>query len=250
MKLTAIVTTYNEMAHLEGVLECLRFADEILVVDSFSTDGTAQRASELGARVLQRAYDYPAAQKNWAIAEATHDWVLILDADERVNDDLKKEIETILSGKPAFEAYWIYRSNFFMGKRIKYSGWQGDKVLRLFARSACLYKDVMVHEEIDLKIPAGKLKNKLEHYTYKNLSHWIDKHQRYASWGAHDKFKKGKKAGWFALLVKPAFAFFRDFFLRLGFLDGVVGLVVCSLSAHYVFYRSLKLWRLQQGEEV
>jgi glycosyltransferase involved in cell wall biosynthesis len=160
-KLTAIIPTGNEEHNIREVLESVTFADEIMVVDSFSTDNTVAIAKEYTNFILQRDYKYSASQKNWAIPQATHDWILLVDADERVTPELQKEIKHILKNPPQhITGYWIYRMNHFMGERVKYSGWQNDKVIRLFRKDHCKYEDKMVHAEIVTDGEVGFLKNK------------------------------------------------------------------------------------------
>ena len=148
MKISAIIPVFNEEDHIIAAIESLVWADEIIVVDSFSTDNTVALAQSKGVKILQRDYEYSASQKNWAIPQASYDWVFILDADERVEDNLKKEIDKIKNSQTKNDAYWIPRQNHFMGKKIRFSGWQGDKVIRLFNRKKCHYEDKQVHAEI------------------------------------------------------------------------------------------------------
>ena len=133
-KLTAIIPTGNEIHNIEAVIASVKFADEILVVDSFSTDGTFEKAQKLAHKVIRREYQYSASQKNWAIPQATHEWVLLVDADERVTPELETEIKEVLNNPTTHVAYWIGRNNHFMGERVKFSGWRNDKVIRLFKR--------------------------------------------------------------------------------------------------------------------
>src|SRR5690554_3322106 len=191
-KLTAIIPTGNEEQNIRGVLESVSFADEILVVDSYSTDKTVEIAREYTDFIIQRDYQYSASQKNWAIPQATHEWILLVDSDERVTPALQKEIIDIMKNPPPDDVagYWIYRMNHFMGERVKFSGWQNDKVIRLFRKSMCRYEDKMVHAEI---VTSGKvkfLKNRFYHNTYKGIDNHIQKLNRYASWQAIDYDKK------------------------------------------------------------
>ncbi len=249
-KLTAIIPTGNEEHNIEAVLKSVDFADEIIVVDSYSTDRTVELAKKHGATVIQRKYDSPAAQKNWAIPHATHNWILILDADERVTLQLKEEIQSILSKDPVENGFWIPRQNYFMGKKINYSGWQNDKVLRLFRKGKALYKEKRVHEEMKAEGKTGRLKNKLDHHTYIGLDHYLAKTYRYSTWGAYDKVSKVKKVTLFHLLVKPLFTFIKMYILKLGILDGKVGFIIAANSATYTFQRSLKIWRIKEGESL
>ena len=246
--LTALIPTYNEIEHIEAVIQSVSFAQEILVVDSFSKDGTAEKARELGATVIQRAYDNSASQKNWAIPQAQFEWIILVDADERVPPALQNEIVQLLQGNHPCKSYWIYRSNIFMGKRIRFSGWQGDKVVRFFHRDFCKYEEKHVHAEVITNGKVGVLNHKLDHLTYKGLRHWLDKSDWYTTWGAYDRSNRIKKVGFFQLVFKPFFTFFRDYILRFGFLDGKVGFILCAQASWYVFFRAVKIWRINEGE--
>jgi glycosyltransferase involved in cell wall biosynthesis len=253
---TAIIPTFNEEKHISEAIDSVAWADEILVVDSFSTDQTVQIAKSKGVTVIQREYGYSASQKNWAIPQAKHEWIFLLDADERCTSELQDEIVQILSQKeaPPFFAYWIYRKNHFMGKAINYSGWQSDKVVRFFHQS-CRYQDLRVHAEIIVpERGLGLLKNKIQHFTYSDLMSYLKKADRYTTWGAYDRLdkfqKQNKKIGYTYLIGRPLGRFFRHYFLRLGFLDGTHGLVVSLLASYNVFIRALKIWRLQNGEKI
>ncbi len=249
-KVTAIISTYNEAHNIVAALESVNWADEVIVVDSFSTDNTVELAKKSGARVLQREYKYPASQKNWTIPQATHEWIFLLDADERVGEDLKKEVQAVLAQKEVKDkAFWIKRRNFFMNAEIKYSGWQGDKVVRLFKRDDCRYEDVSVHEEILCDGSIGVLKSKLIHYTFKDVFHYLDKWDRYTTMSGKDRAERGEKPNLFHFVIKPAFRFFQDYFLKLGFLDGMTGFIICSLSSMSVFMRSLKVKQFNQSKK-
>ena len=200
MKISVIITTFNEAENIQGVLQSVDWVDEIIVVDSLSTDSTIELAKDFPTKILQRKYSGPADQKNWAIPQASHEWVLILDADERVTNELKNEIVTLLQQSPAKDAYWIPRQSFFMGKKVRYSGWQSDAVIRLIKKEKCRYENVQVHEEISTKnIQVGRLKNKLEHYTYKDIDHFLAKMQRYSVWSAQDHFAKTPRVTFYHL---------------------------------------------------
>ncbi len=249
-KLTAIIPTGNEEHNIEAAIHSVSFADEVMVVDSYSTDRTVELAQQFDIRLLQREYEHSASQKNWAIPQASHEWILLLDADERVTPDLRAEIEKILTEENTKDAYWIYRQNYLMGRKLNYSGWQGDKVIRLFRKSKSRYENKHVHAEVLVDGSVGYLKNKLQHYTYKSLEHMLFKADRYTSWGAYDRVKRVKKVGAYQLLVKPAFTFFKKYFLQLGILDGKVGFILAAHSSYYIFLRSLKIWRIHEGEPI
>ncbi len=248
--LTVIIPTGNEIHNIDEVIASVDFADEILVVDSFSTDGTYERAVELATRVIRRAYENSASQKNWAIPQAKHEWILLVDADERVTPELKEEILTVLDqNKGTYVAYWIGRINYFMGQRVNYSGWRNDKVIRLFKREVCRYEDKHVHAEIIAEGRVGKLNHKLYHNTYISLDKHIEKMNKYASWQARDYDKKTGKLTLFHFMVKPLWGFFKHYIVQSGFRDGVVGLTIGYLQAYVVFMRYAKLWLLRKNRK-
>ena len=249
-KVTAIIPTFNEEHNIEGAIASVDFADELIVVDSFSTDKTVEIAKQLGARVLQHEYVHSAAQKNWTIPQAGHEWVFILDADERVPEQLKQEVKEILAKKNIIEdGFWIKRSNFFMGKEIKYSGWQRDKVIRLFRRDTCRYGGKHVHEEIITKGEVGMLKNKLRHFTFKSMQHFAKKMNQYAKWKAEEYHARGKKATVLEFVFKPPFRFFKNYILDLGILDGKRGMIISGLNAYTIFLRYAHLHALNKAKK-
>jgi glycosyltransferase involved in cell wall biosynthesis len=247
-KVTAIIPCFNEEIHMKGVLESVKWADEVMVVDSFSTDKSLEIAKEYTSFIIQREYEKSASQKNWAIPQATHDWILLVDADERVTPALKAEIQAILKN-PESDAYWIYRQNFFMGEEVKYSGIQNDKVIRLFKKT-CRYEPLNVHAEImtkDLKVDF--LKEKLTHDTFKGMEAYLKKLHRYANWAARDYMKKTPKVTLFHLLVKPGFRFFKHYILKGGIRDGRIGFIISSLTAWSVFLRYWKMMDIRLKEK-
>ena len=245
MKITAIIPTLNEEVHIEDSIKSVDFADEIIVIDSFSQDSTVEIAEKYNVKIIQRIFDDFSSQKNFAIDLAKNDWIYILDADERVTPELKKEIISLLQKPMEKDAYWISRQSFFMGKKIRFSGWQDDAVIRLIHKK-CRYNSVQVHEEIMTKnINIGRLKNKLEHYTYKNLDHFLAKIQRYSDWSAQDHFNKTPKVTFYHLYFKPFFRFIKHYIIQLGFLDGKVGFIISTIMAWGVFLRYVKIQEKQ-----
>lgn len=246
-KISALIPTFNEEHNISDAIDSVSWADEILVVDSFSTDSTIEIAKKKGAKVIQRAYNYPASQKNWAIPQAKNDWIILIDADERIPYDLKTEIINILNRESSFDAFWIRRQNHFMGRKIRFSGWQGDKVIRLFKRDFCRYEDKNVHEEIICNGKVGVLKTKMTHFTFKDINHYLEKWDRYTTWSANERFLKGENPNFYHFVIKPIFRFTRDYFFKLGFLDGLTGFILCILSSMSVFVRSLKIKHLKKS---
>lgn len=249
--LSVIITTYNESTNIREAIASVKWADEIIVVDSYSTDGTPDIAEKLGAKVYERSYSGPADQKNWAIPKAKNEWVLLLDADERLTDKLTEEIKTILAGEEIpQDCYWIPRQNFFLGKKVNYSGWRGDAVIRLIRRDACRYDEKQVHEEIDTtNLRVGKLKNKLLHYTFKDSGQYLDKIRRYGEWSALDHFEKTPRVTYYHLFIKPLYRFFKHFVIQRGFLDGRVGFIVSTIMAWGVFLRYLRIIELRKRDQ-
>lgn len=249
-KLTAIIPTGNEAHNIDEVLQSVSFADEIIVVDSYSTDKTIELAQKYNPRILQREFDYSASQKNWTIPQATHEWILLVDADERVTTELEEEIKQILKNPPKdIVGFWIYRNNHFMGKRVHYSGWRNDKVIRLFKKSCCRYEDKHVHEEIIADGKIGKLKNKLYHNTYISLDKYIEKKNRYATWQAIDYDKKTGAITPYHLVIKPFYGFFKHYFLQSGFRDGMVGFTISYIQSYAILMRYVKLWLLRKRRD-
>jgi len=247
-RLSAIIPTHNEEEMLRDCLESVRWADEIFVVDSFSTDRTLAIAREFSARVVQHEYINSAAQKNWAIPQAAHPWVLLVDADERVTPELREEIRGVLAAGPRYDGYWIRRANHFLGRRMKHCGWETDKVIRLFKRDVVRYEDLEVHSEIKLAGAVPVLRGPLLHYSFRSFRQYWRKMQIYSDWGASQMRKDGKRAGWIAIGLRPPIRFLKMYVLRLGFLDGLHGLVLCSLGAFTVFLKYAKLWELRRED--
>lgn len=247
--LSVIIPTFNEEETLPRCLASVAFADEILVVDSYSTDGTLEIARAAGVRVVQREYGYSAQQKNWAIPQARHEWVLLVDADERITAELRDEIRRTLDGGPAADGYWIRRANYFLGKRIRFCGWGSDRVIRLFRRDVSRYQDRQVHAEIDLPGPLPVLTHPLEHHTFRSFGQYWRKLDLYSEWGARQMYLDGRRPGAVQLLLRPVGRFIRMYILRLGFLEGAHGVVLSLLGAFTVYLKYARLWEMRLHAE-
>lgn len=247
--LTAIVPSYNESHNIVEVLKTVDFCDEVILVDSNSTDNTVELARPYFTKLLTREYEHSASQKNWAIPQAVNEWILLIDADERVTPALREEIINLLPKLDDRDevGYWVGRRNFFMGKQVRYSGWKNDKVIRLFRKSKCKYIDKHVHSEILADGNIGRLDNKLLHYKYVSIDHHVMKLQRYASLQARDFDKKVGKITAFHLVLKPLWGFIKHYFLQKGFLDGFVGFAIAYLRGYGIFMRYVKLWLYRRG---
>ncbi|MCO5297082.1 MAG: glycosyltransferase family 2 protein [Fimbriimonadaceae bacterium] len=245
MKITAIVPTYNEAANIEECLRGLQWADEVLVVDSYSTDGTPGLAAPLATRVVRHAYEHSAAQKNWAIPQASHEWIFLMDADERCPPELAVEIESVLAAEPKFDAYWIRRRNYFLGKEMRHGGWAKDKVIRLFRREL-RYQDLPVHADIDVPFErVGTLRERLVHFSIDSLDQFFEKRMRYAAWAARELDREGKRGSTFLILARGSLHFLKMYVLRGGFLDGKHGFVLAFLYSFYTSAKYVRLWERQ-----
>lgn len=243
-KLSALIITYNEEDNIMDVLHCLDFADEIIVLDSFSADNTVLLASRNPkVRLYQHKFEDFTKQRNLALSYAKHDWVLFLDADERITEALQREIVDTINGPDAKEAYYIYRIFYFCGKKIKYSGTQNDKNFRLFRKSRAHYDNVKkVHETLVVDGRIGILKNKMPHYSFADYAAYKEKMIHYGTLKGQELHARGKRYSLLKDWVKTAFKFFKAYFLKLGVLDGTQGYQLCylqSLSVHET-YKSLK----------
>jgi glycosyltransferase involved in cell wall biosynthesis len=248
-RLSAIVTTFNKADCIAECLESLTWCDEVLVVDSHSTDATREIASRYdGVRVLRRTYYGAASQKNWAIDRCRHDWILILDADEKVTPQLRSEIEDVLAAPVAATAYSIKRRTFAMGYPIRFSGWQHDRVVRFFRRGDARYPNRRVHADMQTLHRPEVLDAFLDHHMVDTLEEYTERTRRYAFWGAAQLWRDDRrKIGLWQVLVRPAWRFFRTYILQLGVLEGVRGLVMCGVPAYGTFlkYAAVWSWRIE-----
>ncbi len=246
-KISAVVITKNEGQIIEQFLTQLRFVDQIVLVDSGSDDDTVAKAQKFkNVSVFTRSCDNFSAQKNFGIDQVQHEWVLFFDPDEEVLPALKQEISQAIA-QSAHEGYYIRRQLYFMGKKIKYSGFQTDWVIRLGRKSACRYNGNLVHETMEVHGSTGKLKTRLPHHTYKSMPEYLAKLDQYSTLQAQMSFERGKKAGLLQLIWRPWYRFWHQYIIRLGILDGLPGYVLASINAHSVFKRYVKLYLLQRG---
>lgn len=251
-KLSALIITYNEMGYIEKCIDSVSFADEIIVVDSYSTDGTYEYlVNHPKVKVIQNPFENFTAQKSFTLKQSSNDWVLFLDADEVVTDKLQKEIIETINKPDAHEAYWFYRSFMFQNKPLHYSGWQTDKNHRLFRKSKAYFTDrKIVHETLVVDGKSGILKEKLTHFCYKNYEDYKGKMLKYGRLKAKEDFYKEKHFNYLLMTVKPMWKFFNHYILRLGFLDGKKGWTICYLNALGVLERFRELKRLEKKNQL
>lgn len=244
-KLSVIIITKNEEDAISECLASVKWADEIIVVDSGSTDKTVEICKAFGAKI-SITDDWPGfgCQKNRALSLATHDWVLSIDADERVTEALSSEIQnSIKSAEPSI-AFRIPRNSSYCGQFIRYSGWSPDYVTRLFPRLGARFSDDLVHERVLFEGKINTLNESLLHISYINLEEVLEKTNRYSSAGADMLFAKGKNSSLKSAVLHGAWAFIRTYFLRLGVLDGRMGFILAISNAEATYYRYLKLMLL------
>jgi glycosyltransferase involved in cell wall biosynthesis len=243
-KLSVIIITRNEAANIRACVESVAWADEIIVVDSGSSDGTPDICRELGAKVYEHDWPGFGPQKNRALDYASGVWVLSLDADERVTPELRAQLESAM-GVADMDGYYLPRLSQFCGRFIHHSGWYPDYVLRLFKRGSGRFSDDLVHESVILQGCTGKLSSPLLHYSYVTGEDVVRKIEQYSSAAARQMFDKGKTVTGADAPVRAAWAFFRTYFLRLGFLDGMAGFNIANMNARTTYLKYKKLGGLR-----
>jgi glycosyltransferase involved in cell wall biosynthesis len=253
--LSVAIITRNEAANLPRTLASVRWAGEIVVVDSGSTDATLDLARDAGARIFEEPWKGFAAQKNSAISHCTGDWILSLDADEEVSPKLAQEIQALLAGEPAFTAYRIPRLNHFLRRPLRHGGYWPDPKLRLFRRGTAQFADRPVHETMKMigesEAPVGRLRGPLIHHCYPTLTDYVEHMNRYSSIAAEQLVasgRAGKSWPWLAwnAVLNPAATFLYNYLFRLGFLDGPAGLLQHVNHSFYIHWKFAKAWALVQ----
>lgn len=248
-KISVTIITHNEEENIEDCLKSVRWADEIVVVDSYSTDKTVEICKKYKVKTVKNKWLGYSNQKNLAIDKARNEWILSIDADERITKELLDEIRKEFEKDIPIDGFYIARKNFFLGRWIKHCGWYPDYNLRLFKRSKGRFIEREVHEKAEVKGETKFLKHPLEHYTYKTLSDFISRLDRYSTLSAIELHKKGRTAGWPHLTVRPVTMFLRMYFLKKGFLEGFYGILLSGLYSFYTFSKYAKLWEIEKKEK-
>jgi len=243
--ISVTIISANEAHNIKDCLESVRWADEIVLVDHFSTDGTAEIAKDFGARVFQEPWRGFAVQKNSAIDKAEGLWILSLDADERVTPPLRQEIEETIHRENACNGYYIDRKNFFCNQWIRHGGWYPDRNLRLFRKNAGCFQERAVHEKILVEGETGYLRHPMEHYTYTSVADYLERLERYSRLAALEISDRKRWTRWHTLTLRPLFTFVNMYLLRRGILDGTAGLF---LAVSYAYYTFLKYYRFYEEE--
>lgn len=248
-KISALAITFNEEENVKRYIESLSFADEIIFIDSQSTDKTVEIAEQMGVRVIQRKFDDFSNQRNFAINQTKNDWIVFFDLDEIMTSELEQEIIQTVNSKTDKVAFFVKRNFFFLGRKMKFGGWQNDKAIRLFNKSYCKYNGNLVHEVVESKGKTGVLKNSLNHYSYKNFDNYNDKLNLYSKLQAENLYNKKVKPNPYHLFFRPFYRFLWQYFFRLGILDGKEGFILAYVHSFSVFKRYLQLWMLYRKIE-
>ena len=249
MKISATVITLNEEENLAAALESLTFADEIIVVDSESTDRTVEIARRFTDNVITQKFLGYAAQKNIAAEQASHDWVFNLDADERISPELAREIEALKKADAvSIAAYEMPRKVFYLGRWIRHAGWYPDYKVRLYNRKQAAWQGDYVHESVKTDGQVAKLRGDLLHYTVRSASEHHLRIDGYTTLSAQEAFARGKRASFASIALAPLATFIKTYIFKLGFLDGIPGLAIAYFAAQYVFLKNLKLWDMRRKD--
>jgi glycosyltransferase involved in cell wall biosynthesis len=246
MRLSAVIIAMNEEENLPRCLESIGWIDEIIIIDSGSSDKTRSIAEQAGARVYDIKWNGFGPAKQYGVSMAAGNWILSIDADEEVSPELAAEIRHIIKDGPKYDGYYIPRRTMFLGRWVSHCGWYPDRVLRLFDKSRGNFNQSSVHEKVILDGKSGHLQGELRHYSYPTLKHYLKKFNRYTTLGAEEAFRLGKKASWFDMAVRPPATFFKHYIAKQGFRDGWEGFVISMLSSMAVLVKYAKLRELKQ----
>ncbi len=245
--LSVVIIAQNEADRIGACIDSVSWANEIIVVDAGSTDGTHEVCLERGAVVVHHTWEGYSAQKNFAISKARHSWLLSLDADECVSPGLAKEILSVLSADSPAPGYRVPRKNIFCGRWLRHGDMWPDYQVRLFLRDAGAFNERCVHESVVVRGRVGVLSSPIDHRSYDALSDFFHRQTKYAKLSAEDLFSKGARPGIGDFFIRPFWRFFRSYVLKMGLRDGVEGLLASAGSAWYVFMRVAFLWELCRG---
>lgn len=251
-KLSVVIAVKD---HLKYIKDCVRsvreITEEVLIADSGSSDGTVDLARVLcegfcSCKVVSREFITATSFKNWALDQASHPWSLVLDVDEHITDELATEIRSLLDEGPCHDAYWIYRDNFFLGRRVRFGGWNHDRLLRLMKTDLVRYPDTTAdhHDFPTNGLDIGQLKHCMIHYARCSYDEQFVKCQRYSRVQAEHLFQRGYRPSFLQMMFRPPLRFLRSYIAYGGFLDGILGLQIAYLAAYYAFMKQARLWEL------
>ncbi len=243
IRITATIITFNEEENIRGALESVKWADEIVVVDSGSCDATVEICREYTDRVFHNPWPGHIEQKNFAVSRASGDWIISIDADERVTPALAEEIKRAVEN-PSADAYSIPRRAFYLGRWINHSGWYPDRKVRLFRKDRGRWSGVNPHDKVAVQGRVGKLKGDILHYTYRNISSHVGAMNSFTDISSRELLHRGK-GRMSDMLLRPLWAFIKKYFIKQGFRDGVPGFIIAVSTGYYVFLKYAKLWELK-----
>jgi len=247
-KISAIITSFNREDEIEECLRSVSWVDELIVVDSFSTDRTVELAEKYADLLLHHEYLSAAAQRNWTIPQASHPWIMIIDSDEMMPEELRDEIKKEMEA-PRYQRYRVWRKGIFLGREMKYGGWQRDQNNILFKKDIYRFSDDEVHPILLPESEYGIFDNKLIHFTHRTIDEFVEKAIKYATWSSQKYLRQGRKGNPVNILSHPVFNFVKNYLFHLGFMDGAHGLISAVMSSCYVAEKHAKLWELVRKEE-
>ena len=239
-KLSVTIITKNEEKNIERCLESVRWADEIIVLDSDSTDRTVEICRQFTDQVFCVSWNGYGQQKNLCAERAEHNWILNIDSDEEISPEGAEEIKEVLHGEPKHPLYHFPRKNFFAQRWVRYGGWYPDKISRLYDKTKVSFTESQVHEKLVPDEDVGSLHNPILHYSFTGMEDYIERQNRYSTLYAHEKKNNGFRAGWSHLVLRPPIAFLKNYFIRQGFRDGFLGLFLATAFAFYTFLKYAK----------
>ena len=249
-KVSVTIITLNEADHIAAAIDSASWADEIVVVDSGSTDDTVAIARSKGVRVETRAWSGYVDQKNFAHILASHDWIFSLDADERITPALAGEIHALLASEPPRKGYRVPRVAYHLGRWVRTTDFYPDYQARLYDRRSARWTGLYVHESVSVDGGSGQLVNELQHYSFRDLRDQLDRINHYTTLAARQMYERGHRTGPLGIVAHPPAAFLRNYLLRRGFLDGTVGLTISLMNSYSVFLKFAKLWELQNNSQL
>lgn len=249
-KITGLIITFNEERNIEEVINNLDFVDELIIVDSYSTDKTVELIKKYPkVKLVQNKFENYTSQRNIALEHANYNWILFIDADERISDKLKSEIITTVKNERTDSAFYFYRKFMFQGKHLRFSGWQTDKNIRLFQKDKAHYVSTkLVHEKLIIDGTIGKLKHKLIHHSYTDYNSYKQKMVYYGKLKAKELLLKGSKPNIALFYLKPIYKFLHSYLVRLGIFDGKKGIIICYLNALSIHSRYAELTRMNKAK--
>jgi glycosyltransferase involved in cell wall biosynthesis len=248
-KVSGVVVCYNNMPYIENCLKSMSWVDELIVVDSFSSDGTDKLAEKYADKFIRHQYISDGAQKNFAFSQASFDWVVVIDSDEIMPEALRDEIRQTLEN-PRYGYYQVYRRGIFLGKEMRHGGWNRDKNYLLLRSDRYRFNSDEVHQRLIPEDSFGIFRNRLIHYTHRSVDEFVRKSNNYATRSAAKYHRGGRKGHSFRILLHPSYNFLKVYFLRLGLLDGSRGLISATLSSAYVAEKYAKLWEYDHRREI